>query len=181
MRSHHVPRDGYNRNAYLSTFRHQSLRLPNHDYSAPCIYHVVNSTQGVEGCGPLFKHPILRQLLQTNWLDLAQRFPSIHLDEFVIMPDHIHFLIWVNKWPERLQGQRAPYLWEIVRAYKSKVAVEWLKYVEKNHPDWSARIWQKGYYERIIRMGELERARRYIRDNPEQENEAFDGNTYMSI
>ncbi len=173
MRSQHVPRDPYNRHAYLSQFRRQSLRLPGHDYSAPCIYHVVNCAKGMEGRGPLFKHPVLRQLLQTNWLDLPQRFPSIRLDEFVIMPDHIHFLIWVNKWPERLQGDRLPFLGEIIQAYKSKVAVEWIAYVKKNHPNWSARMWQKDYYDRIMRVGELERARLYIRENPDKEGESL--------
>lgn len=170
MRSHHVPRDSYNRHAYLSQFRGKSLRLPGHDYSAPGVYHVVTCAKGIEGREPLFKHPVLRQLLQTNWLDLPQRFPSIQLDEFVIMPDHIHFLIWVNKWPERLEGKRAPYLWEIMQSYKSKVAVEWIRYVKEYHPTWSAMIWQKRYYDRILRVGELERTRLYIRENPDKDN-----------
>jgi putative transposase len=101
-------------------------------------------------------------------MDLPARFPSIQLDEFVVMPDHIHFLIWVNKWRERLQGNRPPYLWEIMRAYKSKVAVEWIDYVKANHPDWSARIWQKKYYERMVRIGTLDHVRFYIRENPNQ-------------
>ena len=41
------------------------------------------------------------------------------------MPDHIHFIIWINKWPERLQGEKAPELWRVMQSYKSKVAVEW--------------------------------------------------------
>jgi putative transposase len=173
MRNHHVSHDSSNRHAYLSQFRRRSLCLPDHDYSAPSIYHIVTCAKGIERREPLFKHPVLRQLLQTNWLDLPQRFPSIQLDEFVIMPDHIHFLIWVNKWPERLEGNRAPYLSEIMQAYKSKVAVEWIRYVNKNHPTWSAKIWQKKYYERILRIEELERTRLYIRENPDHEGEGW--------
>jgi putative transposase len=169
MRSHHLPRDPYNRHAYLSNFRGKSLRLPDHDYSAPGVYHVINCAKGINGRAPLFAHPVLNQLLKTHWIDLPIRFPGIQLDEFVVMPDHIHFVIWVNKWPERLpEGERPPYLWQIMQAYKSKVAVEWIDYVKANHPTWSAKIWQKKFYERIIRPGELNRVRFYIRGNPDK-------------
>jgi putative transposase len=168
MRNQRLPRDQYNRDAYISHFRGKSLRLSDHDYSAPGVYHVINCAKGIEGRGPLFAHPILSQLLKTNWMDLPTRFPCIQLDEFVIMPDHIHFVIWVNKWPERVQGDHPPYLWEIMQAYKSKVAVEWIDYVKKNNPNWSAKIWQKKFYERIIRPGDLNHVRFYIRENPDK-------------
>lgn len=168
MRSHHMPRDRYNRDAYLSRFHGKSLRLPNHDYSAPGVYHVINCAQSIAGREPLFVHPVLSQLLKTYWVDLPTRFPSVQLDEFIVMPDHIHFLIWVNRWPERVRGNHPPYLWEIMQAYKSQVAVEWIAYVKANHPDWSAKVWQKEYYERIVRIGDLDTVRSYIRENPNQ-------------
>ena len=173
MRRTHLPRDSYNRNAYISTFRGKSLRLPGHDYSAPGIYHIITCAKGIGGRGPLFQHPVLRQLLQTNWLDLPLRFPSIHLEGLVIMPDHIHFIIWMNKWPERLHRDQAPYLWQVMQAYKSKVAVEWLDHIKANHPNWSAKIWQGRYYDRIMRSGELERARLYIRENPDKQEQSI--------
>ena len=89
-------KDSYNRYAYISNFRRKSLRLPNYDYSSPGIYHVTTCAQGIDGRGPLFAQPALRKILQTNWLDLVDRFPSIQLEEFVIMPDHLHFLLWLN-------------------------------------------------------------------------------------
>jgi REP element-mobilizing transposase RayT len=112
---------------------------------------------------------VLRQLLQTTWLDLPLHYPSIHLEGLVIMPDHIHCIIWINKWPERLQGKSAPYLWQVMQSYKSKVAIAWLAYVKENHPDQSAKIWQRRYFDRILRIGELETARLYIRANPDNE------------
>jgi hypothetical protein len=39
--------------------------------------------------------------------------------------------------------------------------------MKANAPDQSARLWQRNYYERVIRNDrELDRVRRYIRDNP---------------
>lgn len=167
MRNERLPHDSYNRNDQPKHFYGKSLRLPDHDYSQPHVYHIVICAQGVGGRGPLFEHPVLRQLLQTNWLDLMERFPSIYLEALEIMPDHIHFIIWVNKWPHRLQGMPAPYLWQIIQAYKSTVAVDWLNYIKKNYPNQPARIWQTRYVDRMIRVGDLERVRLYIRANPD--------------
>lgn len=168
MGNSHLPRDHYNRNAYLSQFRGQSTRLPDHDYSAPHVYHIVTNAKGIHGRGPLFAHPTLRALLQTNLVDLPLRYPSIYIEAPMVMPDHVHFVIWMNKWPDRLQGERALQLWEVMRSYKSKTAVEWIEYVEQNHPTWSAKIWQPGYYHQMMRVGDLERVRRYISENPDQ-------------
>jgi len=103
--------------------------------------------------------------MQTHWLDLPDRYATLQLDEFVIMPDHLHFLIWPNKWPDR--AENAPHLGEIMRTCKSSVSVDWLAYVKENHPDWSAKIWQGDYFERVVRIDQLERTRRYLRDNPD--------------
>jgi REP element-mobilizing transposase RayT len=170
MGNNHLPRDHYNRDAYLSHFRGRSTRLPDHDYSAPHVYHIVTCAKGIHGREPLFTHPTLRALLQTNLVDLPLRYPGIYIEVPTVMPDHIHFLIWMNKYPDRLQGGDAPQLWEVMRSYKSKVAVEWIDYVKKNHPDWSAKIWQQSYYDRLMRTGDLEKARRYISENPDQSN-----------
>ncbi len=152
---------------YWANFRRKSTLLPNHDYSAPGIHHVTLCAQGIEGRGPLFVHPALYKLMQTTWLDLPKRFSSIQLEEHQIMPDHLHFLIWLNKWPERVNG-RPPYLWEVIREYKSKIAVEWIRYIKEHYPLWSAKIWQKKYDERVLRIGEVDIYRRYLRENPEK-------------
>jgi REP element-mobilizing transposase RayT len=100
-------------------------------------------------------------LLQEHWLALPERFPTVRLDEFVIMPDHLHFILW-------LEGQQStnPRLSEVIGAYKSLVAVAWIKHVENNELNCSARVWQKGYYERVVRQDELDQTRYYIRTNP---------------
>lgn len=168
MRGSHLPSDSSNRNAYLSRFSGTSTRLAGHDSRAPSIYHIVICAKGVHGRGPLFAHPALRALLQTNVVDLPLRYPSIYAELPEVMSDHIHFLIWMNKWPERLQGKGAPTLSRVMQSYKSKVAVEWLDYVNKNYPNRSAKIWQKGYFDRMVPVEELERVRLYIRKNPDK-------------
>jgi putative transposase len=171
MPNNHLPKDSYNRDAYLSNFRRTSLRLPNRDYSTG-VYHIVTCAQGAGGRGPLFAHPALRQLLQVNWLDLPLRFPSIYLEALALMPDHIHFIVWMNKWPERLQGETAPKLSRVMQSYKSKAACEWIDYIKEHHPGQPAKIWQPGYIDRVIPFGEIDRVRLYIRANPDKNGQS---------
>ena len=168
MKSNHLPHDNYNRNAYISSFRGKSMRLAGHDYSAPNIYHIVTCAKGVHGRGPLFANPVLRALLQTNLIDLPLRYPGTYVEAPEVMPDHVHFIIWMNKWPERQKEETAPPLSRVMQSYKSKVAVEWLDYVNKNHPTWSAKIWQEGYFDKMMRVGDLDRVRLYISSNPDK-------------
>ena len=54
-----------------------------------------------------------------------------------------------------------------MRAYKSISTVTWLSYIKANNMSWPGHVWQRNYYERVIRDNlELEQKRQYIRDNP---------------
>ncbi len=91
------------------------------------------------------------------------------------MPIHVHFIVWLNAVGAPLAGARAfrpgragaspaPTLGEVVGAFKSVVATKWR---EKNAPYRYARVWQRNYYERVIRdEEELNRVREYILLNP---------------
>jgi hypothetical protein len=58
-------------------------------------------------------------------------------------------------------------LGDVVGAYKSLVAVNWLRWIKANDRDRSGRVWQRNYYERVIRNdAELNRVREYIAENP---------------
>jgi REP element-mobilizing transposase RayT len=43
--------------------------------------------------------PIVNAIIQDVWLALPKWFPTVALDEFVIMPNHIHFVIWITNNP----------------------------------------------------------------------------------
>jgi len=70
---------------------------------------------------PLFAIPKLRYILLDTWQTLPKRFPNVTLDEFVIMPDHIHFILWLDGTP----GKELT-LGKIIAAYKSLTTVLWL-------------------------------------------------------
>lgn len=166
----------FNNNRFrdFSAYRQDTLRLQNHDYSGPGAYHVVTCARGILGRGPLFAHPVLHLMLQTHWYDLVRQFPCLLLDTFVIMPDHLHLLLWPNKWPDRAPEKGSPELGAVIGAFKSTVFHDWLGYVNSFHHNWSAQIWQKNYWERCIRIGEVDNTRRYIHDNPFLEDEIYE-------
>ena len=135
------------------------MRLPTHNYAWSGTYFVTICATLRE---PMFEIPELRAILLENWEALPSRFPNATLDEFVIMPDHVHFII-------RLEGnvEKPAALGDVVGAYKSLTAVAWLRHIKATGMECSARIWERDYNDRIIRDAkELEQTRQYIRNNP---------------
>ena len=114
-------------------YTRRSLRLPTHDYAATGAYFVTIRTYQSE---PVLEEPELRKIVSETWQALPSRFPNVRLDEFVIMPDHIHFILWLNKIAED-----APTLGDVVGAYKSLTTVAWLKYIKGAGLERSGRIW----------------------------------------
>jgi putative transposase len=146
-------------------FRQRSLRLSNRDYSAAGAYFVTIRGLPPE---PLFAIPEMRRILGETWHGLPKRFPNAKLDEFVIMPDHIHFILWLDGSKEH------PFtLGQIVGAYKSITTVTWIHHLKSigKYIESSCRIWQDDYYEHVVRIGELEQTRTYIRNNPNKLSE----------
>jgi REP element-mobilizing transposase RayT len=72
----------------------RSARLPTYNYTSTGAYFVTICTDQRR---PLFLQPELHRCLVETWQGLPQRFPSITLDEFVIMPDHIHCILWLQR------------------------------------------------------------------------------------
>ncbi|HOG79295.1 MAG TPA: hypothetical protein PK454_06025 [Anaerolineaceae bacterium] len=79
----------------------RSPRAPGYDYTQPGAYFVTLLTwqrapilgEVLDKCVHL--SPIGR-LVHTEWRRLALRFKFVALDEFVIMPDHVHGILWLQ-------------------------------------------------------------------------------------
>ncbi len=68
----------------------RSIRLRDYDYRWAGAYYVTIVTFRRE-C--LFDNRILRRVVETGWLDIPKHFPNATLDEWIVMPDHIHGII----------------------------------------------------------------------------------------
>ena len=164
----------------------RSIRLRGWGYTQGGAYFVTICTHQGE-C--LFDDPTLRDIAEQTWQELPNRFASITLDEFVFMPNHVHFIVWLNPRGDDGAGvgaqfncaptgrpadeptpignrfkvdKQRPTLGQIVRTFKALVT----RRIHQVQPEISF-AWQRNYYERVIRNErELHAIRQYIRDNP---------------
>ena len=80
------------------------------------------------------------------------------------MPDHFHAIVVFD----RADMESAPTLSDVVQAFKRYSTVEYTKAVKAGLlPAYDRRIWQRGYYEHVIRNEEdFRECWKYIEENP---------------
>lgn len=109
------------------------------------------------------------------WNEIPNHFKYVEIDEYTIMPDHFHGIIVINfvgadrcVRPDDIKNNSK--LGDIVQWFKTMTTNEYIKNVKINNwLPFHKRLWQRNYYERIIRdKEELNRIREYIRNNPEK-------------
>lgn len=147
-----------------------SIRLKGYDYSRPGLYFITvcaKDKQHLFGCvqNAEMVLNIFGKIANDNWAKLPDRFSSMELDVFQIMPNHMHAIILLTD----LAGPTTSNaIGNIVGAYKSLVANECLEIFKQNHPgEIMGKIWQRNYYEHIIRTdAAYNNIRNYILSNP---------------
>ena len=160
------------------------IRLPDWDYRAAAIYFVTFCTHNRQN---LFDDTRLHEMAAYAWAYIPQQPHAAHvvLDEWVVMPNHVHGLIVIQKdsqtlLPAKERPNNAPSgsLGAIIGNYKSLVTqrIHALLKGEK------IQVWQRGYYERIVQNErELNATRKYIRDNPTRWAEDRDNLDHLLI
>ena len=185
---------------FRKRYRIESARKPGWDYTLPGWYFVTICTQGRK---PYFGRvenatvelSSIGEYADACWKEVPQHHQHIDIDDFVVMPNHMHGIIWIihngvdaaglpdhvgarHALPlQELQKPRRPpsgpttaafghppprALSAIVGSFKSAAA----RAVNAGRGP-GASIWQRNYYEHIIRDERaLRRIRRYIETNP---------------
>ena len=139
---------------------HRSNRLHFYDYSSNGAYFITICQY--DRHRPVLKQPDVSKILEETWYALPQRFSSVVLDHFILMPDHVHFILWLQ--PDK---ESHPLLGNVVGAYKSITARAALQYLRTQGQLSGNHLWQRDYYEHVIRNEEdLNQTRDYILDNP---------------
>ncbi|MGM0462933.1 MAG: transposase [Fibrobacterota bacterium] len=112
------------------------------------------------------------------WHEIPVHFPHVALDCFVAMPNHVHGIIRIVDLGNRSGGTFGkPVIGSIpaiIRSFKSAVSKRF-----HDIPGFeNTKLWQRNYWEHIIRNEEsLYTIRHYIRNNPEKwQNDCFIGN-----
>ncbi|MFA6458282.1 MAG: transposase [Patescibacteria group bacterium] len=91
---------------FLGKYRIKSTRLRNWDYSADGYYFITICTKNRENflgeiCNKkMFLSPI-GKIVQKYWQEIPQHFPNTKLDEFVVMPNHVHGILIIDNWNDK--------------------------------------------------------------------------------
>lgn len=105
------------------------------------------------------------KMIESTWQALPAKFPSIVLDAFVVMPDHVHGLLSLN---DGIGAEQTPHLSAVMQAFKSTTTTQYIAGVKAGiWPRFEKHLWQVGYRDHIIRNEpDMEVRRRYIEGNP---------------
>ena len=153
---------------YLPQRKHP--RLDHYDYSAAGAYYITICTQN-RRC--LLSHIVGRGLDPTETvyttygniakeqlLLLEKRYPALKIDQYVIMPNHIHAILVLE---ETAGASPRPTITNIVCAYKSLTTRE----CKKARP--IDKLFQTSFYEHVIRgQADYDEIAEYIVNNPKQ-------------
>ncbi len=184
-------------------YHRRSIRLHGYDYTQPGAYFVTICTEG-RACwfGEVrdgkMQLNALGEIVREEWFRTADVRPNVVLyrDEFVVMPNHVHGIIWIVEddgaavvgatrrvAPTTRVAPTAPphgpvsgSVGAIIGQFKSAVT----KRINAQRGTPGAPLWQRNYYEHIIRDEEsLNRIRQYILDNPRRW--AYDRNNPAAV
>jgi len=168
----------------------RSIRLQGYDYSQNGAYYVTLCTQNRECLfGEIVKGEMILneygKTVKQCWNNLLNHYDNIELDAYVIMPNHFHGIILITdnvdnvrvraihelpihelprqQQKQRQQQRRKMLLSKIVGRFKMNSA----KQINQMRNTLGISVWQRNYYEHIIRNDKsLENIRNYIINNP---------------
>lgn len=160
---------------FNNKYRIESTRLVNWDYGWNGYYFITICTKDRgDILGKIIEGKVMLndfgKFAKRFWQTIPEHFSFVILDEFIVMPDHVHGIIIIDK-SDNIQndpGQREfgkpvkQSVSTIIGSYKSIVT----RTINKEYPN-NKFVWQPGFYDRIIRnQNELNNVRTYIISNP---------------
>ncbi len=160
----------------IENARRKSIRLDGYDYSQCGAYFITMVVQhrlnlfGEINDGHMDLNPA-GNMIEKWWNEIPKKYSDIELDALIIMPNHIHGII-VNVGSESNTrntnlsvGTPLP---QIIQWFKTMSTNEYIRCVkELSWETFDGSLWQRNYYDRIIRNSrELEAIRLYILANP---------------
>ena len=182
----------------------EATRLSDFDYSTPGAYFVTVCTQNrAKVFGEILDGKMILnengEIVEKYWLDINRHFANVRTDEFVIMPDHFHGIVFIQD-PKITQSvgdgspvpfaatrkispgddsttgaetaplrpvvdwsAKRPTLGQIIGYFKYKST----KRINETRKTPGAKLWQRSFYDHVIRTDEdLATLRDYILNNP---------------
>ncbi|MEK7597126.1 MAG: transposase [Patescibacteria group bacterium] len=169
---------------FRNKYRIPTARLQNWDYSDNGYYFITICTKERKHYfGEIINDKIqlseIGMLAQKYWLEIPKHFPFVELDEFMVMPNHVHGIVIIRNVvphvetqnfaslqqakpikPQNKFGSQSKNLASIIRGFKIGVK----KYATIHGINF---FWQSRFYDNIIRNEKsFYYIRQYIKDNP---------------
>jgi REP element-mobilizing transposase RayT len=159
----------------------RSIRLKEYDYTNPNWYYLTICTHDKKNLfGEVINSKMILndygKIVDDEWLKTKELRKNIDLDEYVIMPNHFHGILIIERGDtarcvpttsvnenRKFGEMQSGSLSAIIRAFKSVVT----KKINELRSASGKEVWQKGFYEHIIRNeNDLYNIRKYIELNP---------------
>lgn len=137
----------------------RSIRLKDYNYAQRGMYFITICSHNrtcifgkiVDGCSKLSE---LGHIVERYWKSIPAIHNHIETDLFVIMPNHLHGIIYIN-------GPQNVPIGSILRTFKAQVTRTARSQLNIKS------LWQRNYYEHVIRDDvDYERIAQYILNNP---------------
>ncbi len=160
--------------------KRKPLRLKNYDYSENWFYFVtICIKEKQEDFGEIINWKMILndygEIAEKYWKEIIKHYQNVEIDEFVIMPNHIHWIIIVStlsvgneyfrsdNWDKNKNNSK-PNISNIIKWFKIWCTKE-IRYKYENF-NFNFK-WQKSFFDVIIKNDkQLEKSRQYIINNP---------------
>ena len=154
----------------MSLPKRKHVRLTQYDYSTPGAYFVTICTQnrrcllshiiGHELAPAQVQYTTYGRIAEEQLFQLEKRYPTVKIDQYVIMPNHIHVILILE---DSAGASPRPTLMDVVCAYKSLTTHQ----CKKAYP--IDKVFQASFYEHVIRgQADYDELAKYIVNNPKQ-------------
>ena len=157
----------------------RSVRFSGYDYRTGGAYFVTICVHRKRAIFGRMENTNVRlhpygHIVREEWERVAQLRSNVELDEWIVMPDHFHAIVFLNAnfyndgtpLPSSTPLLIAASLGAVVGQFKAAVTRQ--INARRAESDLSpVHVWQRSFYDRVIRSEkELEDTRRYIIENP---------------
>ncbi len=151
-------------------------RIKHYDYSRNGAYFVTICTHDrkrilskIAGDSTLVLHPS-GDIAESMIHKITEKYPCVSVDHYVIMPDHIHMLLFIDSSQNRLHlgdgvgtGNPSPTVGSIIGWYKYQTA----RQINQMNGTAGAPVFQRSYYDHVIRnQQDYDDTWTYIENNP---------------
>ncbi len=160
---------------FKDLYRIDSTRLKNYDYSSSGVYFITICIKDKERILSEIRMPVetphgasyqirlteIGEIINEQWKIIPKHFSNTSIDEYIIMPNHIHGIIIIeNDETAHVPSLQTITLGNMIGLFKQSCTLK----IREFYPEFE---WQSRFYDRVIRNDvELDKIRKYIVENP---------------